>query len=186
MYQPLPPGGQPARPLRPPAPAPVLAAVKVMYAGAAISTVPLIVALAYSGDIQAYHIALFGHRLTAAQIIVWRPLIIAVVIIIGLIVPAAWLWMARANGEGRNWARVLSTVLFGLATLQVAGNMKDGVALFLIAVLAWLAGLAAVWLLWRPAASAFLKPRGFTRAGSGAQLSSRIRSSRSTPDRRIP
>jgi Transposase len=123
---------------------------------------------------QAYHIAPFGHRLTAAQIIQWRPLIITVVIIGGLVVPALWLWMARANGQGRNWARTLSTVLFGLATLRLAGWIKDGVALVLIAALTWLAGLAVVWLLWRPASSAFFKPQDFTPAGSGAQLSSRI------------
>ena len=177
MYQPYPSNGQPAGPPRPPAPTPVRTAVKLMYAGAAVSTVPLIVALAYSGDIQAYHIAPFGHRLTAAQIIQWRPLIITVVIVIGLIGPALWLWMARANGQGRNWARILSTVLFGLATLRLAGWIKDGVALFLVAALTWLVGLAVVWLLWRPASSAFFKPQDFTRAGSGAQPSSRIRSS---------
>ena len=35
---------------------------------------------------------------------------------------ALWLWMARANGQGRNWARILSTVLFGVATLQLTGT----------------------------------------------------------------
>jgi hypothetical protein len=29
---------------------------------------------------------------------------------------------------------------------------------------AWLAGAAAVWLLWRPASSAFFKPPGYTQA----------------------
>ena len=40
-------------------------------------------------------------------------------IVFGLVVIALWLWMARANGQGRNWARILSTVLSGLATLQL-------------------------------------------------------------------
>jgi hypothetical protein len=31
----------------------------------------------------------------------------------GLAVIALWLWMAQANGQARNWARILSTVLFG-------------------------------------------------------------------------
>jgi hypothetical protein len=35
MYQPYPSSGQPAGPLRPPAPAPVLTAVKLMYAPSA-------------------------------------------------------------------------------------------------------------------------------------------------------
>jgi hypothetical protein len=32
----------------------------------------------------------------------------------------------------------------------------------LIIALGWLAGLAAVWLLWRPASSAFFKPKDLT------------------------
>jgi hypothetical protein len=160
MYHPRPSSGQPAGPWRPAAPAPVRTAVKLMYAGAALSTVPLIVALAYRGDIQAYHITLLGHRLTAAQIIQWRPLIITVVILAGLAVPALWLWMARTNGQGRNWARIVSTALFDVATLQLPADIRAGLALMIIAVLTWLAGLAAVWLLWRPASSAFFKPQG--------------------------
>ena len=49
-YQPYPSGGgQPVEPIRPPAPAPVLTAVKLMYAGAAVSTVSLIISLADIG-----------------------------------------------------------------------------------------------------------------------------------------
>jgi len=43
MYQPHSSSGQPAEPLRPPAPAPVRTAVKLMYAGAAVSAVQLII-----------------------------------------------------------------------------------------------------------------------------------------------
>jgi hypothetical protein len=157
MYQPYRSSGQPTKPLRPPAPAPVLDAVKVMYVGAAVSTVPLIIALAYSDDIKAYHLTVLDHRVAAAPLAHWRPLIIAAVIVFGLVAPALWLWIARATGKGSNWARILSTVLFGLATVQLAGNMRDGAALVITAVLTWLAGLAAVWLLWRPASSVFFR-----------------------------
>jgi hypothetical protein len=135
MYQPYPSSGQPVGPLRPPAPAPALTAVKLMYAGAAVSAVNLIIGLA---------------------------LIIVLWIVFSLVVIALWLWMARANGQGRNWARILSTVLFGLATLQLRHPQPQGspagfgatvlyyggAALF---AAAWLVGAAAVWLLWRPA-----------------------------------
>jgi hypothetical protein len=93
--------------------------------------------------------------------------------------------MARANGRGRNWARILSTVLFGLATVDLPTvfgspiHFKVGVTEpGLVFVLTWLVGLAAVWLLWRPASTAFFKPQGVTQAAPGAQLSSRIRSSK--------
>jgi hypothetical protein len=173
MYQSYPSSGQPAGPLRPAAPAPVLTAVKLMHAGAAVSAVGLIIGLALIiADIEAAARGQFlGHGL-AAQ----KPLVITVWIVFGLAVVALWLWMARANGQGRNWARILSTVLFGLATLQLPGAFTQpvshagfgatvlyygGTALF---VAAWLVGAAALWLLWRPASSAFFKPQGFTRA----------------------
>ena len=171
MYQPYPSSGQPAEPLRPPAPAPVLTAVKLMYAGAAISAVELIIGLALIiVDIKAAARGQFlGHSL-AAQ----KPLVITVWIVFGLVAIALWLWMARANGQGRNWARILSTVLFGLATLQLRGDFMQPVshAGFGVTVLyyggtvlfvaAWLVGAAAAWLLWRPASRAFFKPQGFT------------------------
>ena len=174
MYQPYPSSGQPVEPLRPAAPAPVLTAVKVMYAGAAVSAVELIIGLALIiVDIKVAARGRFlGYSLTVPQM---RPLVVTLWIVFGLVVIALWLWMARANGQGRNWARILSTVLFGLATLQLRDVTQPvshagfgatvlyygGTVLF---VAAWLVGAAAVWLLWRPASSAFFKPRGFTQA----------------------
>jgi hypothetical protein len=159
MFQPYLSSGQPVEPPPPPVPAPVRTAVKLMYAGAVVSTVPLIIALAYSGDIKAYHLTVLDHTLTTAQLIQWRPLILAVAIVVGLAAPALWLWIARATGQGRNWARILAAVLAGLAALQLAGNMRNGAALAVIAVLTWLTGLAAAWLLWRPASSPFFRRR---------------------------
>jgi hypothetical protein len=174
MYQPFPSSGQPAEPLRPPAPAPVLTAVKLMYAGAFVTAAELIIGLAIIVvDIKAAVRGQFlGHSLAAPQL---RPLIITVWMVFSLVLIALWLWMARANGQGRNWARILSTMLFGLATLQLRGIFTPpvshagfGVTVLYYAgtalsVAAWLAGAAAVWQLWRPASRAFFKPPGFTR-----------------------
>jgi hypothetical protein len=174
MYQPYPSGGQPTVPPWPRAPASVLIAAKLMDAGAAIGAVQLIIGLALIiVDIKAAaHGQFLGHSLTSPQM---RPAIITLWIVLGLIGIALWLWMARANGQGRNWARILSTVLFGLATLQLDHPQPQGspagfgatVLYYGVTVLsaaAWLAGAAAVWLLWRPASSAFFKPQSSTRA----------------------
>ncbi len=96
----------------------VRAAVKLMYAGAAVSTVNLVIFLALIGDIKAYH-AILGHRLTAAQVSQASTPFITTVILWDLVPIAVWLWMARACGRGRNWARIVSTVLFGVATLNL-------------------------------------------------------------------
>jgi hypothetical protein len=171
---------KPVEPLRPAAPGPVLNAVKLMRAAAAVSTVALIISVTLIGDTKAA-VRKANPGLNAAQA---RDLnvLITLAIVSSLVVIALWLWMARANGQGRNWARILATVLFGLATLElirqypssqlghlVLGGQVQPVihygfgvtALALIVpALTWLAGLAAVWLLWRPAASAFFRPRG--------------------------
>jgi hypothetical protein len=154
----------------------VRAAVWLMYAGAAVSTVNLIILLAVIADIKAYH-AVLGHRLTSAQVSQLNMLVITVTIVSGLVPIALWLWMARANGQGWNWARSLSTALFGVATLNLTSVFPQSVfhvsagatALGpIVPVLTWLVGLAAVWLLWRPASTAFFKPPGVTPAGHRA------------------
>ena len=55
---------------------------------------------------------------------------------------ALWLWMSRANGQGRNWARIVSTVLFGLATLDLFGvfSQPKTVLGLVFPVLTWLIG----------------------------------------------
>jgi len=174
MYQPDPSSGQPVEPRRPSAPAPVRTAVRLMYVGAALSAVGLIIGLALIiVDIQAAARGRFlGHSLTAPQM---RPLVITVWLVFGLAGVALWLWMARANGQGRNWARILSTLLFGLATLQLLHPQSQGspagfgvtvlyYGVIVLFVVAWLVGATAVWLLWRPASNAFLKPKGVTQA----------------------
>ena len=148
--QPGPPTGRPVDLLRPAAPAPVQAAVRLMYvAAASTAAVFLIAVLPFIGDIHS--IGRFrGHPLTAT------PLTITLAIVAFVLVPIAlWLWMARAVGQGRNWARITSTVLFVLATDELQG--EHGVLSVFLAWLTWLTGLAVVWLLWRPASRAFFK-----------------------------
>ena len=144
----------------------VRAAVKLMYAGAAVSTVNLVILLALIGDIKV------------SQLL--NTPFITVSIAWSLAPLALWLWMARENGRGRNWARIVSTVLFGAATLDLTGPFgSPGIRLSLVPVIAgsptvpvlyWLVGLAVVWLLWRPASSAFFRPPGYTQAQHQAQM----------------
>jgi len=162
MYQPYPSTGKPVEPERPPAPPSVLNAVKLMYAGAAVSTVSLVISLV---DISGTKAAIRKARptLSAAQVNQLNTFIITLAIVSGVIGIALWLWMAKANGQGRNWARILSSVLFGLATLDMFGVLSQPKTLLglVFPVLTWLIGLGAVILLWRPDSSAFFKPRGF-------------------------
>ncbi len=160
MYQPYPSTGKPVEPERPPAPPSVLNAVKLMYAGAAVSTVSLVISLtSISGTKAAIRKA--KPSLTAAQVNQLNTFIIALAVVSGVVGVALWLWMARANGQGRNWARIMSTVLFGLATLDMFGVLSQPKTLLglVFPVLTWLVGLGAVVLLWRRESGEFFKPR---------------------------
>src|SRR5579864_5672091 len=124
MYQPYPSTDKPVEPERPPAPPAVLNAVKLMYAGAAVSTVSLVISLtSISGTKAAIRKA--KPSLTVAQVNQLNTFIIALAVVSGVVGVALWLWMARANGQGRNWARILSTVLFALATLDLFGVVSQ-------------------------------------------------------------
>ncbi len=160
MHQPYPSSGKPVEPERPPAPPTVQNAVKLMYTGAAVSTVSLIVSLVDIGGTKSA-IRKARPSLTVAQVNQLNTFIISLAIISGVVGIALWLWMARANGQGRNWARILSTVLFGLATLDLFGVASQPKTLLglVFPVLTWLLGLGAVVLLWRKQSTAFFQPR---------------------------
>ncbi len=160
MYQPYPSSGKPVEPERPAAPPTVQNAVKLMYAGAAVSTVSLIVSLVDIGGTKSA-IRKARPSLTVAQVTQLNTFIISLAIVSGLVGIALWLWMARANGQGRSWARILSTVLFGLATLDLFGVVSQPKTLLglVFPVLTWLLGLGAVVLLWRKQSTAFFQPR---------------------------
>ena len=159
MYQPYPSTGKPVEPERGPAPPAVLNAVKLMYVGAAVSTVSLIISLASIGGTKDA-IKKARPSLTATQVNQLNTFIIALAVVSGVIGVALWLWMARKNGEGKNWARILSSVLFGLATLDLFGVLSQPkTALGLVfPLLTWLVGLGAVILLWRKESTEFFKP----------------------------
>jgi hypothetical protein len=156
MYQPYPSPGQTPEPARPPAPAPVVMAVRLMYAGAAVSALSLIVSLATIGSIDAV-IRRAYPSYTASQIHAVKVSTIGAAVFLGLISIGLWVWMGLANRAGKMWARTLATVFFALDTVfLLLGFARPqtwsarGVALII-----WLIGLGAIVLLYRPDSTAF-------------------------------
>lgn len=161
MYQPYPSGGNNnVVQERPPAPPSIQTAVKLMYGGAAVSTVSLIVSLVTVGSIKTA-IKKAKPSFTVTQVNQADHFIIGLAIVSGVIGIVLWLWMARANGQGRNWARILSSVLFILATLDLIGvfsQPKTAIGL-VFPVLTWLIGVCTIFLLWRKDSTAFFRPQ---------------------------
>jgi hypothetical protein len=159
MVQRYPSSGKPEELLAPPpAPQPVLNAVKLMYAGAAVSVASLIASLADIGAIKPALRKQFPKD-TPTQIDQAFKGFLIIALVSAVIGIGLWIWMARANGKGQNWARITSTVLFAIETLSVLEAIRGPktVVALVFPVLTWLVGLGAIWLLWRPESSAFFK-----------------------------
>jgi hypothetical protein len=157
---------QPSRYSEPPAT--LQWSVKLMLAGAAVSTVYLVFAVIVTFSVKS-SLARWNatepkaKQLTTSQLNSLATYYIVSTVIIGLIAIGLWLWMARMNTAGRSWARITASVLFLLRTYYtyVSIGQTHGAATLItstaIVLVTWLIGLAALWLLWRPASSAFIK-----------------------------
>jgi hypothetical protein len=161
MVQRYPSSDKPVELERPPAPPSVMNAVKLMYVGAAISTVSLVVTLA---DVSGVKSAIKKAKptWTAAQVNSYDRFIISLAIVSGLIGIGLWLWMARANLRGKNWARIVSSILFALATLDLFGVFTEPKTVLglVFPVLTWLVGVGTIILLGRKDNIDFYQPMG--------------------------
>ena len=156
MYQPYPTSGQGPPPQRPEPPRPVRTAVKLMYTGAALSAVGVVLELVAIGSVRSA-IKKADPSLTSAQIHNAEVFGVAFAVIIGLIGIGLWVWMAWANGRGKSWARVVASVLFGLNTvflLLAFARPHVGIGLILD-LLVWLCGLGTIIMIWNKESSGY-------------------------------
>jgi hypothetical protein len=162
MFQPYPSGrGQEPVRDRPPAPQSVLNAVKLMYAGAAVSAIEVIISFTTVGNLKSTIKQHYPHY-TPAQVHAAEVTGIAGLAISGLLGIGLWILMARLNLAGRSWARIAASVLFALNTLGLLTTiLRPGTATILgvaFTVVLWLVGAGAIVLLWRRESSAFFQP----------------------------
>jgi hypothetical protein len=117
-----------------------------MYTGAALTAIGVIQGLAAIGSLKSAIVRHSSKQLTATQIHGLEVFSVVGTVVIGLIAIALWLWMARANGKGRSWARVVSAVLFGIDTLSLLLSFSrvNVAGALMLEVLVWLAGLGAI------------------------------------------
>ena len=161
MYQPYPTGGQqPMAPVPAEPPQTVRRAVNLMYAGAALSAIEIIIGLFTVGSLKSAIRSQYPNY-NASQIHTAQVAALTVAVIVGLLGVALWIWMARANLGGRGWARIVATVLFAINTIDVLAAIVQphSVVSLILAVLVWLAGLGAIWMLWQRDSSAYIQAR---------------------------
>jgi hypothetical protein len=145
--------GSRVRPARPPA---MRRAVSLMYLGAVLGLAGGIV-----DGLTTKIVTFYSYTSTSNTTTVHGTTSLSAGILVGIIVAALWLWMAWKTGSGRGWARVMSSVFFGFACLQLIGRIspltRSGgtVPSFIVLLVEWGVGLAALSLLWRRESSEF-------------------------------
>ena len=159
MYQQFPGGAGPVEPPKAmPIPQSVQRAVRVMYVGAAASLIGIAVDLTALSSIRSA-ITQRSTTMTTAQINTAVHVEVGFLIAGGLIGAALWLWMAQSSKAGKGWARIVSTVFFGIDTISAlagtAGGLGGG-ATRIYGLVVWVIGLIAIILLWqRPSSDYF-------------------------------
>jgi len=162
MYQPHPQDdGMPPDPTRPDPPRSVRIAVLLMYAGAALSAVSLIVSVLSFHAIERV-IRNASSTLTAQQVHNDAIVAVTIAVVESLIAIGLWLLMAWGNKNGQSWARITATVLFGLNTLFLLLSFVRATvsASLAFSVVVWLVGLGAVVMLWRKESSQYFAAVG--------------------------
>jgi len=161
MYQRFPGEAAPSNESSPQMSAPqsVLRAVRVMYVGLAASLLGVVVDLTTLSATRS-EILKRNPGFTTAQVNNAEHLAIGTFIVGGLIGAALWLWMAQSCRAGKGWARVVSTVFFGIDTLSVlvgaTGVQGGGIARF-YGFVVWVIGLVAIILLWQRSSSDYFR-----------------------------
>jgi len=164
------PGGFPRHPGTPPSagdvgapaqPSSIRTAVRLMWAGAAVSVVSLVVTFTTLDTLKEK----VREQLEASDANVSQSTIDAAYTagiafgVFGAIVGALlWLWMAWKNGQGRSWARIVASILGGINLLStiftvVSGNATP--AAIAVALINLLLAVVILVLLWRKESSDF-------------------------------
>ncbi len=130
-----------------------------MYVGLAASLLGIVVDMT---TLSATRSAILKRNpgYTAVQVNNAEHLEIGLFIAGGLIGAALWLWMAQSCRAGKSWARVVSTVFFGIDTLSVlvgATAVQGGGLSRIYGFVVWAIGLTAVILLWQRASSEYFR-----------------------------
>jgi hypothetical protein len=152
-------GGQvAAQPAQPPS---MRTAVRLMWAGAGLSALSLVVTLITLSSLRSHlrtQLAKSNPTFSNSDFNTTYHAVVGGAVIGAVIAIALWLWMAWKNGRGRGWARIVATVLGGLNLISSVYTIAVGHSLAISEVLTvvdLILAVAILVLLWRRESSDF-------------------------------
>jgi predicted membrane channel-forming protein YqfA (hemolysin III family) len=128
-----------------------------MYVGAVLAVLQAIVGIVP----LAGGAALLGQPVSSASDVSYVRGQLISYVVVALISMALWLWLAWASKRGRSWSRIVSAVVFALATgvLVVSLIAPANHAGRIIFLASWVVGLLAVVSQWQRSSSEYYRAR---------------------------
>ena len=145
-----------------PAPSSVLNAVRLMFVGAAIAVVAVIVAISTKSTIKS-KIAAKNPDFDSQKLNTAVNVTIGSLVVFGIIVVVLFVWLALKVRKGRNWARIVTWVLSGIGILGALGSLGQNVsgASRAVSLVGGVLDVAVVVLLMQKTSNAYFKPRAY-------------------------
>lgn len=167
-YPQYPGGGQMPVPAKPPIPSTVQNAFYLMIAGAVLAVIGGIITISEISTIRS-QVESRNPGFTSTQVDTAVHFAVGAAVVGIVIYAGLWLWMAFANRAGKNYARITSTVFFGISTLltliglaATAGSSVSSVKTspfsVVVSILGWLVGLVTIVMLWNKQSGPYFKP----------------------------
>lgn len=103
-------------------------AVRLMYLGAILSALGIVRVLAMRGSIEGRILKGLnqqGQAVPAGQVHMISSAVLAMSVVFGLIAIVLWVLMAILNRRGRQWARIVATVLGALNILSLLSGLTN-------------------------------------------------------------
>ncbi|MBW3086956.1 hypothetical protein KEM60_03185 [Austwickia sp. TVS 96-490-7B] len=143
-------------------------AVRLMYAGAAVTMLNVLPSFIYLDDLRQLMMdpaVSQNDPISPDENAVIMTVVLASMVFLSVITALLWVWMAAMNSCGRSWARVMSTAFFGVGSVLDLVTVVQQPRLFTIlgAAILFAIGLAAVICLWQKESSTFYESRHYYR-----------------------
>ncbi|MDX6317229.1 MAG: hypothetical protein QOD35_629 [Nocardioidaceae bacterium] len=148
----------PPPPAQPPS---IRRAVRLMQVGAALSLLSLVITLATVSSLKSHlreQLRQSNTTLSTSDFNATYHVVVASAVVGSLVAVALWLWMAWKNGQGRAWARIVSTVLGVINLVSSVYTISAGHSLAvsdLLTVADLVLAVVILVLLWRTESSDF-------------------------------
>lgn len=146
-------------------------AVKLMFVGAALAALGVVIGLVTTGSDStrdSIRDTLRDNNVDASESAIDSAVTIGMIstVVVGVIGVVLWLLMAKFNGDGKKWARIVATVLGALSVLSTLLSFTQpatGALTIVLNLVSLLLAIGILVLLWKPESTRYYQAQSAPR-----------------------